>query len=666
VSADGRHIAFLSSAGDLVVNDTNGAVDAFVHDRVTGQTQRVSVASDGSEGDREAFGFPSLSGDGRFVTFASAASNLAGGDTNDALDVFVHDRETGRTQWASVAAHGGAADGPAFASELSADGDMVAFNSEASDLVVDDTNGQMDAFVHARDKGSTSQARFAVWDLEVAPSAVLHDEPVTVSARAKNVGDVAGPYQATLSVDSVRESTKTVTVAPNESARVSFTVSRREADDYAVRIGPLSGTFTVRVPVVTVTARDLDGDPLRRAAVALVEGESTREMGTTDDSGELSFASTRSIAAYTVVVRRERTDADPRSYLLSRHVSVDDDMTIAFRPRPATTARLSLRLDPGADRHRATTYLAPATTAPWAFAQSPGEVVLTPDEYSSRDVHVIDHLGSAWTYPTEKRSQTFVSSRTYSRRLGGEVRARVEDVREQAAPDVSVAWSVTDAHRNPLATVLETGLAPFAEEAANIDTLVAKLRAAATAEPKPELRVLDPSGQDVGADTITWDEQPFAFELDPASVVPGQYELRLGVETGPWSGVREDDASMIVPARAIGTQAVEPRDSFQVRVVFDAPVSGEAAVQLHEDLPAEFTVTGSSAQPNARYRDGVWTWRSGSYEPGQTITLVYTVRVAAGVAPGSYAFSGLVTDAATGVRRQIAGTRAVMVAFSRQ
>jgi Tol biopolymer transport system component len=74
-----------------VSGDTNGYIDVFMHDRQTGTTQRVSIPSDGSQAN-SASGHASLSADGRYVAFASGASNLVPGDTNEDADVFVHER----------------------------------------------------------------------------------------------------------------------------------------------------------------------------------------------------------------------------------------------------------------------------------------------------------------------------------------------------------------------------------------------------------------------------------------------------------------------------------------------------------------------------------------------------------------------------------------------
>ncbi|MGH2537870.1 MAG: carboxypeptidase regulatory-like domain-containing protein, partial [Candidatus Promineifilaceae bacterium] len=160
ISADGRYVAFHSLASNLVGGDTNGAWDVFVHNRDTVQTSRVSVASDGAQGNGYSYS-PAISADGRYVAFVSLASNLVGGDTNDQPDVFVHDRDTGQTSRASVASDGAQANGASYYQSISADGRYVAFGSYASNLVGGDTNGIDDVYVHDRDTGQTSRASVA-------------------------------------------------------------------------------------------------------------------------------------------------------------------------------------------------------------------------------------------------------------------------------------------------------------------------------------------------------------------------------------------------------------------------------------------------------------------------------------------------------------------------
>ena len=157
VSADGRYVVFHSLDNTLVQGDTNLTYDIFVHDRVTGQTTRVSVASDGTQGDGGGSLEPSISADGRYVAFWSGASNLVPGDTNGKMDVFVHDRQTGQTTRISVASDGTQGNGDSYTPSISADGRYVAFESEASNLVPGDTNGRMDVFVHDRQTGQTNR-----------------------------------------------------------------------------------------------------------------------------------------------------------------------------------------------------------------------------------------------------------------------------------------------------------------------------------------------------------------------------------------------------------------------------------------------------------------------------------------------------------------------------
>jgi hypothetical protein len=156
ISQDGRIVAFTSNASNLVDGDTNNAFDAFVYDRQTGQTTRVSVSSTGAQGNGDSFASGS-SADGRFVAFTSMASNLVSGDTNAHRDVFVHDRETGQTTRVSVSSSGVQGDSDSFAGIASADGRFVAFFSTASNLVPDDTNGTTDVFVHDVQTGQTSR-----------------------------------------------------------------------------------------------------------------------------------------------------------------------------------------------------------------------------------------------------------------------------------------------------------------------------------------------------------------------------------------------------------------------------------------------------------------------------------------------------------------------------
>jgi Tol biopolymer transport system component len=158
LSADGRYVAFNSGASNLVLGDTNGASDIFVHDRLTGLTELVSVSAGGVQANRSSFEM-SISADGRFVAFDSDATNLVPGDTNSAGDIFVRDRLTGITTRASVSSLGGQTNSFGTSSEpsISADGNLVAFTSFANNLVPGDTNFRPDVFVHDTSTGTTER-----------------------------------------------------------------------------------------------------------------------------------------------------------------------------------------------------------------------------------------------------------------------------------------------------------------------------------------------------------------------------------------------------------------------------------------------------------------------------------------------------------------------------
>ena len=148
ISADGRIIGFYSTSSTLVPGDTNGQGDVFVRDRLAGLTTRVSVASSGRQGDGDSGAYygPSLSRDGRLVVFGSQASNLTIGDTNHAGDIFLRDRVTGSTSRVSFSQAGDQGNAGSSAAAISPNGALVTYDSEASNLVPDDTNAAQDVF----------------------------------------------------------------------------------------------------------------------------------------------------------------------------------------------------------------------------------------------------------------------------------------------------------------------------------------------------------------------------------------------------------------------------------------------------------------------------------------------------------------------------------------
>jgi Tol biopolymer transport system component len=148
ISGNGRFVAFRSSASTLVAGDTNGTSDVFVHDRLTGVTERVSVdsrgrQSEGGEADGVLdvnFGRPAITPDGRYVAFASSATNLVKGDKNNAVDIFLRDRLLGTTERVTQVGRKTVANAESSHPAISPDGRFVAFQSFANNLVPGDTN----------------------------------------------------------------------------------------------------------------------------------------------------------------------------------------------------------------------------------------------------------------------------------------------------------------------------------------------------------------------------------------------------------------------------------------------------------------------------------------------------------------------------------------------
>lgn len=154
ISAHGRFVAFSSDASNLVAGDTNGCYvegrgschDVFVRDRVTGTTARVSMSSSGKQANDDSR-YPAISANGRFVTFSSGATNLYAVDTNETIDLFLHNRARGTTTRVNVGYSG---------ATMSADGRFVAFSTGRPGIVAADTNDRSDVFVLDRVAGRTT------------------------------------------------------------------------------------------------------------------------------------------------------------------------------------------------------------------------------------------------------------------------------------------------------------------------------------------------------------------------------------------------------------------------------------------------------------------------------------------------------------------------------
>ena len=141
ISANGRYVVFRSAATNLVAGDANGVDDIFCRDLLTKTTTRISVDSSGTEGNGASL-TPAVSGDGRYVVFASSASDLVSGDSNGQQDIFLRDTVSATTTLVSRDSAGLDSDGPSFDPAITPSGNFIAFSTEATDVISGGLNGQ--------------------------------------------------------------------------------------------------------------------------------------------------------------------------------------------------------------------------------------------------------------------------------------------------------------------------------------------------------------------------------------------------------------------------------------------------------------------------------------------------------------------------------------------
>ncbi|MFO7697047.1 MAG: hypothetical protein R6X16_07810 [Anaerolineae bacterium] len=173
ISYDGHFVVFTSSASNLVTGDTNGVADVFLHDLVTQETQRVSLSSEGIEGDGQSTA-PAISADGRYVSFMTMARNLVPGVVSTTYQVYLRDLQAGETRCISCTLEGLPGNGFSAAPALSGDGRVAAFHSLATNLVAGDTNATYDVFVSDR---GVDQAGVLPLELDVPLSGALAPTP---------------------------------------------------------------------------------------------------------------------------------------------------------------------------------------------------------------------------------------------------------------------------------------------------------------------------------------------------------------------------------------------------------------------------------------------------------------------------------------------------------
>ena len=231
ISGNGRYVTFVSPASDIVDGDTNGETDVFVRDRVTGTTQRVNIASDGTQAngnDNSVSIKARISTDGRYIVFNTPASNLVPNDTNGKSDIFIHDRLNGTTTRVNLANDGAQSIGHDDWFELSSDGRYVVFGSFDSNLVANDNNGTNDIFVRDLVMGTTELVSIAddgsqANSFSAYPSISANGRYVSFNSMATNL--VAGGTPQALAIfvrDRIANTTEMVDTPHDGSAANYF------------------------------------------------------------------------------------------------------------------------------------------------------------------------------------------------------------------------------------------------------------------------------------------------------------------------------------------------------------------------------------------------------------------------------------------------------------
>jgi Tol biopolymer transport system component len=187
ITPNGRFLAFESSSSNLVPGDTNGTIDAFVVDLTRNTLACASVGDAGVIGDLQSRG-PVASDNGRWVTFLSLADNLVPGDTNGQSDSFIRDTPRGPTRRVSVDSNGIQGNGGSNGGRVDPNGRFVAFSSLATNLVAGDGNGVFDVFVHDLTRGTTVRVTKAADGGETNGAT----SPIAFVGRSLFVGSVAG------------------------------------------------------------------------------------------------------------------------------------------------------------------------------------------------------------------------------------------------------------------------------------------------------------------------------------------------------------------------------------------------------------------------------------------------------------------------------------------
>jgi Tol biopolymer transport system component len=313
ISPDGRYVAFTSGASNLVAGDTNGNWDVFVRDRTLGTTKRVSVSSTGREGNGRSWQ-PALSADGRYVAFISRAKNLVPRDPKW-YDVFVRDRKRHTTEKVSVSSHERPGNRKSATPTISANGRYVAFTSQAMNLVPGGRTRHFkpDVFVRDRRLGTTRRVSVSSRGHEgneasFEPAISADGRYVAFTSDASNLAPRDPKWGDVFVRDRKRHTTRRVSVSStgqpgnNESYQPAIS-----ADGRYVAFGSLASSLVSGDTKGTedVFVRDRELDTTRRVSVS-----STREPANNLSAGPAISADGRYVVFYSYATNLVAADTN--------------------------------------------------------------------------------------------------------------------------------------------------------------------------------------------------------------------------------------------------------------------------------------------------------------------------------------------------------------------
>lgn len=637
LSADGRYVAFWSLANNLVDGDTNGFADVFRLDRLSGDLLLISTGPGGAPANGHSgptFYGPSfylvgsrqvvMTSDGRLVAFASLASNLVPDDTNGARDVFVHDCDTVQTERVSVSSAGdqgnansaGANPGIIYpaALDMTPDGRFVGFDSAATNLDADDTNGMIDIFVRDRFTETTARVPAGGWsDTPLTIKPVLADDGSAV-VFVSNLRDVVPwqyPSQSTLFFNVFRFDFQT-----NSLSLLSTAYSGVGADGNSVDIGVCAmAADGRRIAFNSAALNLLPGGPSSGAwqlYMRDLEGSTDCNANSVPDdceyvSGDLGDCNTNAIADPCETLYDCNTNQQPDECDIASATSADEDADLVadecdncpglFNPEQAAWLRRDIYGN-GAGGDGTSIQVSPSNRLAVTFSVL-GTLALWHDDNGdlsadATEIRIIDTSGNAGTYSSLAFDLTGRTTVAYYGIGGGNLKLWHDADGDLAfdAGEIQIVDAPNDVGRYASLAFSPTGMAVVAYyDATNGDLRLWVDLNTNYAGDSGESRVIHATGS-VGANCSLGFDAAGRVTVSHNSLSTGP--LRLWHDANGDFAASSNELKTIDSANTLGERTSLAFDS-QGRVAVAYQVLG-AGLRLWHDSDGDFAATTSEIQ----------------------------------------------------------------------